>query len=369
MSKLLDRFGRPLSPHLIVPRAQECRLYQFSDGFDNYNSASLMYETVGGSPSIGTAYRRFAPPSGTPGQGISLPTSAYVRKNMKSNQPVWIIKAAYCPLAMPSSESQILGLLDSGTSQVSICLTSAGAIAVYTGWERLGGNILLTSTGPGILATGQYYGIEWEVGISNSSFCYVWVNGVEVLAATGLNTQFTSDAYANQVMLGDGGIACYFDDFRVWDNTGSYQNAPLGSDSRIITKLPNGNGSTDQWTANGASANWQCVDDNPPDGDTTYVSCSTAGDLDEYTAPSAGFTVAPAMVAARVYARKDDGATREMEFGVVSSSAVGESSIGAIALSSTYAFYDGAIYVDPHTSAAWTAAGADAAGFQKTETV
>jgi hypothetical protein len=50
--------------------------------------------------------------------------------------------------------------------------------------------------------------------------------------------QETGNATGNAIGLGDingnglGGMMA--DDFRVWDNTGSYLNAPLGTDSRII---------------------------------------------------------------------------------------------------------------------------------------
>jgi hypothetical protein len=367
--KILNRFGKPFTPHLIVPRAQKCRAYQFADGFDNYNSASLLYQTINGSPSYGTSYRRFAPPSGLPGQGVYLPSGAWMRRNLLSNQATLIPKIAYCPLSLPSGSMAILTCYDgnAGNAQVSIVVTNAGAIAAYRAWSTPYSTLLGTSN-PSILQGNLYYGIECFFTISTTvGVVQVWVNGVEVLSLSGLNTQ-QSNPYATAVQICDGGnTGCYVDDFRIWDNTGSYENAALGTDSRIVTKLPNGAGATTQWTPNGASANWQCVDDNPPDGDSTYVSSSTVNNVDEYTAPSAGFTAAPKMVLARIYARKDDSATRSVEFGVVSS---GSSLSGNNAtMGSGYAFYDADCSAeDPHTLAAWTAAGADAAGFWKQET-
>ncbi len=361
-----------LDARRLVARAQKCGYYQFADGFDNYNSASLMYETVAGSPVYGTSYRRFAPPSGLPGQGVYLPSTAWLKKNMKSNQPTLIPKIAYCPLSLPSSVTNILAATDGnsgGVSQVNIGVLNSGAIAAYRAFNTPSITLLGTSA-PGIIAANQYYGIEALFTVnSTSGVVQVWVNGVEVLNLSGFNTQGTSNAYANQVEICDSGnLGCYIDDFRVWDSTGSTMNAPLGTDSRFFSKLPSGAGSLAQLTPNGASANWQCVDDNPPDGDTTYVSGSSSGLVDELAAPIAGFTQPPAMVVARVYARKDDGSTRSLEFGVVSGSATAVSSAGTVTVGSTYAFYDGAISDDPNTSAPWTAAAADAAGFWKEET-
>jgi hypothetical protein len=365
-----------LDAKCLVARAQNCRLFQFADSFDHYNTATEMYETVSGTVTYGSAYRRFGPPAGLPGQGIYL-VGAYVRKNMLSNQATLIAKVACQPqTASASPGAAILSFLDNGSAnQVAIVLTPAGAIAVYSGWQHVGGNILVGSTGSGAIAPGQYVSVEAEVTINASAGAVtVWVNGIQVLAITGANTQFTSDAYANQVQLGDGLLSWYMDDFRVWDNTGSTQNAAAGAsnqDSRLVTKMPSGAGIDTEWTPNGAAANWQCVDDNPPDGDTTYVSAAYSGSgpdpIDAYTMPSAGFTAAPLMVVSRSYVRKDDGATRTIEIGVAQSG--GSAGVaGSFTVGSTYAFITACIPEDPATTAPWTAAGADSAQHYKQET-
>ena len=69
-----------------------------------------------------------------------------------------------------------------------------------------------------------------------------------------VNTAFSGDAYANQLQVNDSGSGnpgAYFDDVRVWDSTGSTQNAPIGAsleDSRLITKLPSGAGALTQFS-------------------------------------------------------------------------------------------------------------------------
>jgi hypothetical protein len=346
--------------------------YQFADGFDNYNTATEMYDFVQGTPAISSAYARFAPPSGIAGQGIQIQANGYLVKNMQSNQPTFIIKIAYnFPEVgvVNAVGCRFLGARDAGTWQWTLVVFPDGALAIYSGL----GSTLQVISEPGVLKS-DYQGIECQVtvGASGSGSAQVWVNGLEVINATGITTQATANAYANQVHFGDAGNLSnqntQADDFRVWDNTGTSQNAPLGAsvlDSRLITKLPSGAGSFTQFTPNGASANWQCVDDNPPDGDTTYVSGSTAGLKDAYAMPVANFTKAPVMVLSRAYARKDDGATRELAVGVDSS---GNTSTGpTYVLSSSYAFYDGCIPLDPNGSIAWTAASADAAQHFKEE--
>lgn len=355
-----------LDARRLVTRAQKCRAYQFHDSFDNYNSVSSLYENYNGTITYGSAYARFAPPAGFPGQGIKVPAGCWIKKNLSSNLAVLVIKASFYPLALPSGFTSLIGLYD-GTVNANQCALGwlpSGALQVQQGWQHIGGaGAVATSPNPGIIAPLQWYGIEIEVEISNTGYgsMNVWVNGEIAWEVAAINTQFTSDVYANQVALGDSvSNGYYIDDFRVWDTTGSPpQNAPLGYDTRLICKLPSGAGALTQLTPNGASANWQCVDSNPPPGDTTYVSGATAGLEDAYAVPVAGLSAAPVMVVARACARKDDSGTRQIAAGVDSSAHAAVGPTGTV--SSTYAFYDGWIQDDPNTSAAWTAAGADAA--------
>jgi hypothetical protein len=347
-------------------RRRECRAYQFADGFDNYNTASLMYEYTFGTNAISSSYARFAPPSGLPGQGIRFnQNGALIRKNTQSNQATFIIKLAvnFQNLGAATSGNGFLLASDAGTAQWFLTVSTSGALGI---WSNGSYRYL---TGPGIIGTNLWYGIEVEVTVSSTAgVVNVWVNGTQVMAVTGICTQASANAYANQVAIGDAfteGVNLYADDFRVWDNTGSTQSAPLGTDSRIVTKMPSGAGQFTQWTPNGAAANWQCVDDNPPDDDTTYVSGATASLLDAYAMPSAGFTLAPAMVVARSRVRKDDGATRQLQLGAGSSGSTGVTE--TYTLGSTYAFVDACVPDDPHTSVPWTAAAADAAQHFKAE--
>lgn len=340
--------------------------YQFCDSFDHYNSAASMYEFVSGTITYSTSFRRFAPPSGLPGQGIQA--SGYVRKNMKSNQATFIIFFAFNLPSLGGGGAHgnpILTVYDNGQEQWSLVVFSSGAIGII----RSNIGAVQVQTGPSVVAPNQWYGCEIAVTINASAgTAQVWLGGIQVINTTGLNTQVSANAFGNQVGIGDinnaGLNKPLLDDFRVWDNTGSHQNAIVGSDVMQITKLPSGAGTNTAWTPNGAAANWQCVDDNPPDGDTTYV--SSAGLLtDDYAMPSASLPAAPTMVVAKSLARKDDANTRALEVGVLS---VASTSFGSpFTMSSSYAWCDSCIPLDPNTSAVWTAAGADAAHHAKFE--
>ena len=353
----------------LVARAQKCRAYQFGDGFDDYSTPSTLYESVTGTPVISSSYARFTPPAGLPGQGIYFPGGAWIRKNMQSAQATVIVKCAFYFLSVGginASGTTFLIAWNTNTGQWSLAIYPDGSIAI---WQGGSSTSVLVRTGPGLITSAAWYNIEAQILCSSSGTAVVYVNGFEVINATGINTQNTTPATVNQVSIGDllneiGGVRA--DDFRVWDNTGSTQNAALGTDSRIVTKLPSGAGASTQLTPNGAAANWQCVDDNPPDGDTTYVSGASSGLVDAYGMPSAGLTAAPAMTVARVYARKDDGSTRTFELGVESSGSYGYG--GTETAGSSYAYFDTCIANDPHTSSPPTAAAADAFQFAMEET-
>jgi len=357
----------------LVTRAQRCRIYRFADGFDEYNTPSEMYQVIQGTPVISSSYARFTPPAGLPGQGIYFPGNAYVARSLNANVTTFVIKLSALFVTLPGATNggPFVGVTDGtgGYSSVQWCLTvfSSGVIGLI---RAINPGTLLAQSNPGVIAAGGYYGIEMQIAVATSGVtATVWVNGSQVLNATGLDTQQTSNTYGNTVWLGDLNnrfTGIYMDDFRVWDTTGSTQNAALGTDSRIITKLPSGVGTNTNWTPNGAAANWQCVDDNPPDDDTSYVSAAGSSIVDDYAMPSAGLTAAPVTVVARSRVRKDDGATRTMQIGVLSS---GSAEAGSTyTLSSTYAFIDGDCSPeDPHTSAPWTAAAADAAHHWKQE--
>jgi hypothetical protein len=349
-------------------------MYQFADGFDNYNTLSQLWQFTAGSPVIGSAYKRFAPPSGLAGQGLYLPSGAYARRNMISNQSTVIGKVAYYATATPTgSGAEIMGFPDANTGgyQTALVWTPAGALELWTAWASPY-LTLRASTAPGIIAPNSYNGIEMLLTISTAAagIVQVWVNGLEVMNVTGIITAPTSSGYVNQIQISDGSIGCYYDDVRLWDSTGTTQNTPVGAslqDTRLITVLPAGPGAFTQFTPNGAAANWQCTDDNPPDGDTTYVSGSTAGLQDAYAMQNPLLTVSPLMVVGRSYARKDDSSTRSLGVGAASA---GVGSLGpTTALASTYGFVDGCIPNDPSTGVPWTAAGANAAQHYKEEIV
>ncbi|HEV3512505.1 MAG TPA: hypothetical protein VGS05_12435, partial [Candidatus Sulfotelmatobacter sp.] len=248
------------------------------DGFDDYTTTGERWDLVNGTPQYSSSYARFPAAPNCVGQGVRLGPSVYKTKNYSADSPEPIASFAVLFESLPSSGSQgFLAFNDGGTRQVSLAVNASGALEVWNG----GLGTKLASSGPGVIVANTYYFIDFETVINTSGSVNLWLGepagGGALITASGVDTQITSNAYANGVTIGfiNGGTSVSgmrFDDFHAHDASGSAPNAVLGEGTRIYTKMPNGAGYATTVTPNGASANWQCVDDVPPDGDTTYVS-------------------------------------------------------------------------------------------------
>lgn len=340
--------------------------FLFDDGFDDYTDATQEYEVTVAPASVlyaGT-WARFTPPSGLPGQGIKMQQNTMLQKNLAVNAPRLIGGVAWNPSTVANNNSQITVWLDNGTYQLSLQQMASGGFQFFRGGaNNAAGTAVGSPSAGGLLTSNSWYFIEWDITIDPSAgVAKLYLNGnpTPIINSTGLNTRNTANSFANQFQMVKQNVAGFwlFDDLYLFDDQGTYCNAILG-DQRIITKVPTGAGGLTQWTPNGAGANWQCVDEIPPNDDTDYVSSNTAGNRDAYAVPTSGITAAPNFFVVKNRARKDDAATRVMKGLVRSSSAVAVG--GGITLGSNYTNYRTLFENDPNTSAHWTGANADAA--------
>jgi hypothetical protein len=343
--------------------------YIFVDTFDAYSLdfLSSVYDTVsninGNTIAMSSAYTRFPAIGSFPNQGIHLWYGSLIRKNINPAYRAGDLALILIPFftfggQIPSSGySPLITFWMDGTIVNSLVLTAGGALSFYAGSSPVTGG----STPNGLIrsTSAPTYGIELSIQLG-PGIVTLWVSGVEVLTFTNpyIGNSVDQVSLGGSQGWGAGGSGdMYCDYFRLWDASGSYQNAAVGYDCRKLTKLPSGAGSFTQWTPNGASSNWQCVDDLDPDGDSTYVS-TAATNYDSYSMGSAGLAGIPSMVVARSIARKNDALTRKLQNGVLSGSSKGLGT--AATLSTVYSIYDTCISVDPATGAPPLAAAADA---------
>ena len=181
----------------------------------------------------------------------------------------------------------------------------------------------------------------------------VRVNETVVLSMVSSDTAYaypTVSTGVDQLDFGSLGNAVV-DDFYVCDNSGSSLNNFLGN-TRVPAQTPNGVGASTQWTPTGsASFNWQLAS-NPYMDDSSYVSCSTAGDIDLYTvSPVAN---APQILAVQsiVVARQDDSGQRQIKSVIQSGSTQATGAV--VNTSGSYAGHTDIFNVDPNTGSSWT---------------
>jgi hypothetical protein len=278
-------------------------------------------------------------------------------------QATWIVGFALNP-PNPAANSgvDLLEIADTGTVQVSLQNDAAGHLTVRRGVQ----NGVLLGTSSFLLSAGAYDYWELLVTISPTvGVVQLRKNGVldATLNLANQNTRASANSSANVVTVGNSQAAgpnanWDYSDLYVLDGSATAPNTFLG-DVRVQAVLPNGAGALTQFAVTGAPTNWQAVSENPPDGDTSYVSSATPGNVDLYT--TAGVTPTSGtvpLVQTCLYARKDDAGARslqpELRQGGVNY-AVGASH----ALGTSYLYYLDVLALDP-TGAAWTIANVNA---------
>ena len=181
---------------------------------------------------------------------------------------------------------RIVGFYDSGTAQ---CYVSSNATTGFVELHRGDGTLL--ATGKTNVCDGNWHYIETSITFHGTAgAAIVQVDLVQQFSLTSQNTHMSTNNYANTVLLNGqntNGII-YYDNLVVMDGTGSTFNSFQG-EMRIFSLLPNAVGTYSQWTPS-AGTNFSCVNDNPADGDTTYVSTATVGNNDSYKFSSLPFT-------------------------------------------------------------------------------
>ena len=279
--------------------------------------------------------------------GPTYPYNGSVSKTLDA-QATWYVGAAFL-----TPSGTLIALLDGGSSQISVATVTGGHLAVYRG-------ATLLATGATVLSSGVWYYVELGATINSSTGSYTLkINGVTELTASGVNTQSTGNASANTIQIGSMSNSAKVDDLYVCDGQGSVNNTFLG-DVRVQALLPASDGGETQWTPSAGTTHYSLVDEVPPDGDTSYVYSSTAGQVDVYgmsaIAASTGTVKGVQWLA---YARKDDAGTRTIAPLIRISStdyAGSDQNIGT-----SYTYYLQVYEEDPSTSAAWTIAGVNAA--------
>lgn len=333
------------------------------EGFDHYNSGGLA-SVKGWNTDVNNNLTQWAQSGRITGQAVKLTGGAgsaqHVRKLLTAGATEVYSGFALNPQTLTGG---------TGSSIVYQLLTTAGAIVAQVGINAAGTVSVLNSassgiaTGTAVISAGSWCYIELHaLAAGASGSISTWVNGVADIAPTTTNIGSTAMGGVG-LNSRNNTMPVTFDDIYLLDTTGSApDNTNLG-DTHVETVLGTADGTNIQWTPSSGTTHFNLVNENPPDGDLTYVSSSAVGQIDEYVfSPLSVLTGTVFAIQTNMYARKDNASTRQIKANVRSGGT--DYQPGALqTLSTSYVFYSDIIPTNPGTSSPWTVSGVNNAQF------
>lgn len=324
----------------------------WADGFEDATMANLSpaYTVVSTQSSV--AGRR----AGT--LAISTVSASNIARTVPAAATMFASLALY-PTAYRTTTRSFITFREGPDVHISLSIDSAGAIAAYRG-DMI---TLLGTSATALFPLNTWTWLQIKVVISDTvgSVEVRDAAGVVMLNLTGIDTRNGSTSGVINIVqiggMGTGAMQSRFDDFHIWDSTGSVCNT-FTDDTRIDTLYPSADGDVTQFTPS-AGSNFQCVDETSFNT-TDYVDSSTAGHQDLYATTNLPHTpVSIFGVVRTVVAQKDDAGARSLKVLTKSGATINAGSAQTLSAGSNLRLAD-VLETDPDTSAAWTKAGVDA---------
>ena len=254
---------------------------------------------------------------------------------------------------LTSGDAYALQFLDSGTKMGMLQKLSTGQLVYYRTGTPTGGNDILFSASTTPVGSNDY----WEIRVvfdNVAGAVYLYKNGVLDNSVTGIDT-IVFGASCNTIQFLNARFL-KFGDFAVSDIyvDDSVVQGPCDVPYRPV----DASGSSADFTPTGAGTNEDCVDEIPPDDDTTYNGSTVTADLDQLGQAGMDGAVGGVLaVQSHIRARKEDALGSNVKVGLLHSGSHGQGS--AIALSTSYQQYT-EIFEDVPGGAGWTPAQLDA---------
>lgn len=285
---------------------------------------------------------------------------------------------AYKPGAAEANARAVMKAYNGNANrmQFHVYVTGDGGFIVYKGDDfNTGANAgpggtpsSLGASATGLISAGVYYYVEvkWTINASTGSV-HIYLNGTEVLALTGVDTQVGSYAAVTGVTLSTSGSSATadFDDVYVAIQSGGGVTNVLG-DVTVTALYPSGAGTTTGWTPS-AGSNYQNVGGTTPNDDTDYNSTSTIDAKDTYAMQdcASGADIQGIQILASV--RKEPDGPGQVKLVTRSNSTDYDGTAQGIG-GATYSYVREIRETDPATAAAWTESGWNAVelGLKKT---
>ena len=327
----------------------------FMDGFDHYGFNEIPRKWTARDSSSSYANDIKATSGRRGGGAFFIGSSGGIYKAIPARQSL-VLGVAIYPTELPGTGGgqPLFELRDGSSQQLYVFFDTAGKLRIYRG----GGVLLATSVDPLPILTWSY--VEFKASIDNASGSYeLRVNGAAWLAAGGVDTQNTANAFANYVCLGITGANdanVYYDDFYLCDTSGAANNDFLG-DVRIDVLAPNGPGTYQDWTPSTGTDHAALVDETSPNS-TDYLTGETPGAKETLTLgdlPAQGSVVA--VQVCNYLAKTDAGAAKARN---LIRSGTTDAYGAEAALSTSYVYSVSVHETDPATGNAWSTAAVNA---------
>jgi hypothetical protein len=339
----------------------------FADGFNHYGSVTAnmllgawaAFETVsGGSTTLSTAQARTGTRSLLTANGGINSGNVGARFAFGKTAITCGVGVGLFMATLPSANAQVVKQIRDNANNpiLTICMQSDGSICARKG-DRTGTVLAISDS---ILTAGTFNFIETKAVFDTvAGSVQVKVNDVTKISIGSLNLGSVGGAQCFIGLQVNGGPNSYWADIFAWDDSGTYNNDFMGP-QRILTIFPNGDTAQADWSKNGAATGYDCIDEVPQDGDTTYLRSGTVGDKSDFSLPTLPPEVASvAAVYVPVMARLDAAGIGNVKTSMISSAVALAGN--DVPLTPGYIYYNNVFEYDPNTSIAWDKAGVEAA--------
>ena len=287
---------------------------QFIESFDGYGNNEFPLRWTG-------AFGATIYANGRNGKAAAVGSGGSLSKTVNYNAN-WVVGfAVYMSVNFPSA-SELYGAQTPGSPNplVKIAVETDGSVSVYSS----GG--LIANTGNALnthVNTWYYFELKYELtGLSNVSVqIQLRVNKQTVLTGsgtTGWNASInglTGMAVINQHIFGGPSVpgAHIFDDIYIFNQDGGVNNDFAG-DIKILVIKPDQDLLTPFSKIGGSGTSYSCINEVPPDYDTSYLYDNTNNDFENFNwqqLPS--FYGNVICVQYTIFARKDDEGSRAFQ--------------------------------------------------------
>lgn len=250
----------------------------FIDSFDHYTIPSDVAKKWTSQDASGIS----ALVAGRNGQAIRFTTSA-VGWCLKGTPLRDTLIAGMAFRVAATANIVLMQFRDPGYAIANVCLTSAGAISLTLSTNNSGGNTVVATSATTPISAGNWYYIEAKFTMDDTNgYFEVKIDEVSVVDFTGDTSRQGASPYSQLGAVLIGGSILSFQSTRTLDIDDLYIADTLAGqvmdyvgDCRIACLYPNGEGNTQEWTAQGGGNHYDEVKEAKLDNDTTYEECTT----------------------------------------------------------------------------------------------